>query len=170
VLLVAGGSRVTGDPVRPDRFKSNGLEGGAASAVQAGFAALQVLVVALVVARVARSRGDPRDLVLGAFAALLAFVALGKVFSPQYVVWLVPFVALAWVWGRRAAAVLCAAAVALTLVEFPGRYWELVGGEDWIVGVVAVRNALLVAALVTLLAPEPAAARLPRPAAAPTPG
>jgi uncharacterized membrane protein len=170
VLLVAGGSRVTGDPIRPDRFKSNGLDGGAAATVQALFLVLQAAALLLVLARVARGRGDPRDLVLGTFAALLAFVALGKVLSPQYVVWLVPFGALAWAWGRHAAAVLCAAAVALTLVEFPGRYWELVAGEDWVVAVVAVRNGLLLAALVTLLAPAPAAARWRRPAAAPTPG
>jgi len=170
VLLVAGGSRVTGDPIRPDRFKSNGLDGGGAGAVQVLFAVLQVLAIAVVVAGVARGRGDPRGLVLATFAALLAFVALGKVLSPQYVAWLVPFAALAWVWRRRAAAVLCALAIALTLVEFPGRYWDLVGGEDWVVALVAARNGLLLAALVTLLAPAPAAARWRRPAAAPSPG
>jgi uncharacterized membrane protein len=170
VLLIAGGSYVTGDPIRPDRFKSNGLEGGAAGLVQPIFVALQVLAFALIVLRTARSRGDPSDLVLATFAALLAFVALGKVFSPQYVIWLAPFAALAWTLRRHATAVVTAAAIALTLVEFPGRYWDLVGGTDWVVAVVAARNALLLAALVTLLAPRPVAARLRRPAATPSPG
>jgi Glycosyltransferase family 87 len=170
VLQVTGGSYVTGDPIRPDRFKSNGLDGGSATIVQALFAALQVLALALIVTRTARSRGDPKDLVLATFAALLAFVALGKVFSPQYVVWLAPFAALAWTWRRHAAATLTATACALTLVEFPVRYWDLVAGVDWVVAVVAARNALLLAALVTLLVPEAATARWRRRGVAASPG
>ena len=53
-----------------------------------------------------RAGPSARHMVLCGFAALLAFVTLGKVFSPQYVIWLAPFAALAWVWGQRAVALL----------------------------------------------------------------
>ena len=77
------------------------------------------------------------------FAALLAFVTLGKVFSPQYVIWLAPFAALAWVWGQRAVALLVAAAIVLTHVEFPSRYFDLINVRTDVVLIVAARNVLL---------------------------
>ncbi|HWC25707.1 MAG TPA: glycosyltransferase family 87 protein, partial [Solirubrobacteraceae bacterium] len=100
VLFALGGSDVTGTNLRPDRFKSNGLDGGHAETVEALFAFLLVAALAAIVALAAR-RPDARHMVLCGFAALLAFVTLGKVFSPQYVIWLAPFAALSWVWGRR---------------------------------------------------------------------
>ena len=81
------------------------------------------------------------------FAALLAFVSLGKVFSPQYVIWLAPFAALAWAWRLRVVALLTAAAIGLTQVEFPSRYFDLINVERDVVLVVAARNVLLLAAL-----------------------
>jgi hypothetical protein len=119
----------------------------------------------------AARRPDPRDLVSCGFAALLAFVALGKVFSPQYVIWLAPFAALAWVWGRRAVALLTGAAIVLTHVEFPSRYFDLINERTDVIVIVAARNAVLLAALGVLLAglrrPAAAAARSrPRAAAA----
>jgi hypothetical protein len=93
VLFALGGSDVTGTNVRPDRFKSNGLDGGHATDVAALFAAALVLALFGVVALAGR-RPDAHHLVLCGFAALLAFVTLGKVFSPQYVIWLAPFAAL----------------------------------------------------------------------------
>jgi len=168
VLFALGGSRVTGTTARPDRFRSQGLDGGAAVAVQAAFAALLVALLAGV-SLLAATRGDERGLVLCAFAALLGFVALGKVLSPQFVIWLVPFAALAWTRGERAVAALCAAAILLTQVEFPSRYWDLVARDGGVVGLVAARNALLVVALTTLLARLAGPARWRRPAAASMP-
>ena len=51
-----------------------------------------------------------------------AFVALGKVLSPQFLIWLVPLVPL--VRGRRglAAAAMLGAAMLLTQAWFPDRY------------------------------------------------
>ena len=100
----------------------------------------------------AARRPDPRHMVLCGFAALLAFVTLGKVFSPQYVIWLAPFAALAWVWGRRAVALLTAAAIVLTHVEFPSRYFDLINVEPDVVCDRGVRNALLLVALGVLIA------------------
>jgi hypothetical protein len=151
VLFALGGSQVTGTNLRPDRFKSNGLDGGHARAVAALFAAALVMTLIVIVALAAR-RPDVRHLVLTGFAALLAFVALGKVFSPQYVIWLAPFAALAWVWGRRAVALLCAAAIVLTHVEFPSRYFDLINEKTGVILVVAARNALLLVALGLLVA------------------
>ncbi|HTN23680.1 MAG TPA: glycosyltransferase 87 family protein [Solirubrobacteraceae bacterium] len=151
VLFALGGSQVTGTNLRPDRFKSNGLDGGHAQAVAALFAAALVMTLIVIVTLAAR-RPDVRHLVLTGFAALLAFVALGKVFSPQYVIWLAPFAALAWVWGRRAVALLCAAAIVLTHVEFPSRYFDLINEKTGVILVVAARNALLLVALGLLVA------------------
>jgi hypothetical protein len=150
VLFALGGSDVTGTNLRPDRFKSNGLDGGHADPVEALFGVLVVLVLVAVVLLAARRPG-PRHVVLCGFAALLAFVTLGKVFSPQYVIWLAPFAALAWVWGQRAAALLVAAAIALTHVEFPSRYFDLINVRTDVVVIVAARNALLLVALGVLV-------------------
>lgn len=151
VLFALGGSDVTGTNLRPDRFKSNGLDGGHAEIVEALFAFLLVAALAAIVALAAR-RPDARHMVLCGFAALLAFVTLGKVFSPQYVIWLAPFAALSWVWGRRAVALLTAAAIALTHVEFPSRYFDLINQQTDVIVIVAARNALLLVALGLLAA------------------
>ena len=149
VLFALGGSDVTGTNLRPDRFKSNGLDGGYADGVERLFFLLLVGALAAIVALAAR-RPDARHLVLCGFAALLAFVTLGKVFSPQYVIWLAPFAALAWVWRARAVALLVGAAIVLTHVEFPSRYFDLINQQHDVIWVVAARNALLLAALVVL--------------------
>jgi hypothetical protein len=145
VLWALGDSYVTGTNLTPDRFKSNGLAGGAAGAVSALFTLLMIggLLAAIPLAR--------RDLVLSATASVLAFVALGKVLSPQYVIWLAPFAALCWARGQRLAGVLIALAVALTQVEFPRHYLDIVQSEAWVVVVIGLRNAALVAALVVIL-------------------
>ena len=96
-------------------------------------------------------RAASRDLlVLGAAAAVCATVALGKVLSPQLLVWLVPLVPL--VAGRRGlvASGLLAAALVLTQSWFPSRYGDVVAleAETWLV---LARNVVLVALLATLL-------------------
>ncbi len=149
VLFALGGSEVTGTNLRPDRFKSNGLDGGHAEAIALVFALLLAAALAAIIALGARG-GDARRLVLCGFAALLAFVSLGKVFSPQYVIWLAPFAALAWVWGERAVALLVATAIVLTHVEFPSRYFDLINEQPGVIWIVATRNVLLLAALVAL--------------------
>ncbi len=150
VLFALGGSDVTGTNLRPDRFKSNGLDGGHAGAVEGIFSLLLALALAGVIALAARGR-DARHLVLCAFAALLAFVTLGKVFSPQYVIWLAPFAALAWVWQQRAVALLVGAAIVLTHVEFPSRYFDLINEDPTVIWIVAARNVALLAALLVLV-------------------
>ena len=162
VLFALGGSDVTGTNLRPDRFKSNGLDGGHAEQVEAVFAFLLVIALWAIVWLAARRDGS-RHMVLCGFACLLAFVTLGKVFSPQYVIWLAPFAAIAWVWRQRASALLVAAAIVLTHVEFPSRYFDLINEQTDVILVVAARNALLLVALALLVA---RLARRPSPAGA----
>ena len=61
---------------------------------------------------------------------------------------------------ERAVAVLVAAAIVLTHVEFPSRYFDLINVRTEVVVIVAARNALLLVALAVLvvsLARSPAA-------------
>jgi uncharacterized membrane protein len=102
--------------------------------------------------RFARGPADAERLVLHAAAAVVAFVALGKVLSPQFLLWLVPLVPL--VLGRRGlvASGLLALALLLTHAWFPGRYWDYVWTFDqttsWLV---LSRDLVLVGLLVVLL-------------------
>lgn len=160
VLFALGDSVVTGTPERPDRFKSNGLDGGPADAVALAFTALLALTLAGIVALAARG-GDMRRLVLLSLAAVTAFIALGKVLSPQFMVWLLPFAAVLWAWRERAVALLCAAAAVLTQLEFPVRYFDLVGEDTAVIVLVAARNVVLLALLGLTLARAGAPARWP---------
>lgn len=163
VLEVAGGSAVTGDPIRHDQFKSNGLDGGAADAVQA-LSTLALVAAALAVLWLAYRRPSTDALVLAALAITLAFVAFSKVLSPQYVTWLLPLAAVAYGRGARLGPALVALASLVTQLWFPGRYFDVVYQHAWAVTAVGVRNALLLAALA---ATARALARSSRRAAAP---
>jgi hypothetical protein len=146
VLEVVGGSHVTGDPVVHDRFKSNGLDGGAADVV-AALSTLARLVCAALILRLAARRPTRDGLVLSALAITLAFVVFSKVLSPQYVVWLLPLAAVAAGHGRVLAPALVAAASLTTQLWFPAHYFDVVFQHGWAVVAVGVRNALLLAAL-----------------------
>jgi uncharacterized membrane protein len=110
--------------------------------------------VVLVALWVAFARGPATDerLIRYTAACLCAFVAFGKVLSPQFLIWLVPVVAL--VRGLRgiAACALLAGAMIATQVYFPGRYWEYIF-QLHLAWVVLLRNVLLVALLATLSLP-----------------
>ncbi len=54
--------------------------------------------------------------------------------------------------GRRAVALLTAAAIVLTHVEFPSRYFDLISECHDVIWIVGVRNVLLLAALTLLVA------------------
>ncbi|HEY4095725.1 MAG TPA: glycosyltransferase family 87 protein [Baekduia sp.] len=167
VLEIVGGSAVTGAPVRPDAFKSNGLDGGAAKAVQT-LTTLASLVAVLGLAALASRRPRTDALLLATFGVTLALVALSKVLSPQYVCWLLPPAAVLWARGHPAPALLTAAAALTTQLWFPSHYFDVVYQHGWAVTAVAVRNLLL---LLALAATARALARSPRrAAAAPRPG
>ncbi|HWN20594.1 MAG TPA: glycosyltransferase 87 family protein, partial [Gaiellaceae bacterium] len=99
-----------------------------------------------------RRPATAEELVRWSAAALVAFVALGKVLSPQFLIWLIPLVPL--VAGRRGliASALLAVALALTQLWFPYRYWDLALEFDGPAsGLVLARDLVLVAVLVVLV-------------------
>lgn len=162
ILWLVGGSEVTGTTTTPDEYGSNGMVGGVADAVRAASAVLGLLALALC-GWLASRRPDEGQLLLCAAAAVLAFVALGKVLSPQYVAWLAPFAALLLAAGERAVAALLGLAIVLTTVEFPRLYLSLVEGDRGVALLVGARNGLLLAALGVLIVRASGAARSPRP-------
>jgi uncharacterized membrane protein len=71
--------------------------GGTADAIAVVSSILVLAAIAAATATFARSRRDPSAVVLAAAAAVAGFVAFDKVFSAQYVDWLVPLAPLAGV-------------------------------------------------------------------------
>jgi uncharacterized membrane protein len=92
-----------------------------------------------------RRRPDARTLLYAAAAAVAGFVAFGKVFSPQYLIWLLPLVVLA---GGLAANLMLAASLVLTQLWFLGAVTPFdLDREVWLV----VLRDLLVAGVFVLL-------------------
>jgi Glycosyltransferase family 87 len=144
-----------GDADSVKSHRSDGLEHPAAEALSAVGLATMIGVLAVLVAlagrrsgsREAAAAGDSRRLVLASLTAVAAFAALGKVLSPQYMLWLVPLGALAFAWRLHALAAATAAAAVLTQIEFPARYFDLVDRDPFPVAVIALRNLVLLAVL-----------------------
>jgi hypothetical protein len=92
-----------------------------------------------------------RFLTAGA-ACVCAFVAFGKVLSPQFLIWLIPLVPL--IGGRRglAACGLLGAALVLTQLWFPFRYWELALELDAAASWLVLARDLVLVGLTLLLA------------------
>jgi 4-amino-4-deoxy-L-arabinose transferase-like glycosyltransferase len=158
-LLIAahhvGGLALTLDTSRG----SQNLRGALPDAFGTASSALLVAVLLAIWVAAARGPATPERLVRYAAASLVAFVALGKVLSPQFLIWLIPLVPL--VRGRRglAASALLATALVLTQVWFPIRYFDLVALEPLPSWVLLGRDVVLVALLVVLTAPARAPAR-----------
>ncbi|HEX2232648.1 MAG TPA: glycosyltransferase 87 family protein [Thermoleophilaceae bacterium] len=156
-VLLALDALGAGEAQGVSSHRSDGLTHPAGGFVSGVFIA--VLLVALV-AFAAYARRGTREMVLAGLAAVAAYVALGRVLSPQYVIWLAPLGALAFAWRMHAAAAAIAAATVLTQIEFPAHYFDVVEREPAATALVALRNSALLLA-VSLLAAE--AARYPSP-------
>lgn len=147
--------------------RSEGVDHPAAAAL-IGLFTLALLASVVLMAALAAQRpysgadgaAANRTLVLASLGAVCAFAAFGKVLSPQFLVWVVPLAVLAFAWGRLAPAVTAAGAIALTLVEFPAHYADVVAREPAALMLVAARDALL-ATVVVLVARELALTRAP---------
>jgi uncharacterized membrane protein len=109
---------------------------------------LGVGAVAVVAALKVRRGAAVRDLLpVAALAIVAVFIVLNKVGSPQYLCWLVPPVVLGLVVARRdwaRPAVLVLVLCALTQLVYPVFYGEVLTAHPLGVGILTVRNALLV--------------------------
>lgn len=132
---------------RLSSHRSDGIAHPAAEPLAAATLAGLLLILAAVCAMAARRGADERALVLGSLTAIAAFATLGKVLSPQFLIWVAPLGALALAWRMHALAAAVAAATVLTLAEFPSRYFDVVAGEPAALALVGARNAALLAAL-----------------------
>jgi hypothetical protein len=108
---------------------------------------VSVALVLLVVWAYRTRPDDDRRLVTAFAAALAAFTIFGKILSPQYLTWILPFVPLAA--GRRGVYAAVTVTVALALTQ-PYSYGGTLRYFDWTVWALVVRNALLVATFVLL--------------------
>ena len=93
---------------------------------------------------------------MAAAATVAALVAFDKVLSPQYLIWLVPFVALASGRAGLAAGALLLLALGLTQTWFPSSYWNLATGHEspWTWYLLA-RDLVLVALAAALAGLQP---------------
>jgi hypothetical protein len=131
---------------------SQNLAGHAADSLAVMSTVLQASVLIWIWAACARGRGDAEALVRSTAAALCAFIAFGKVLSPQFMIWLIPVVPL--VRGRRGvgASVLLGVALVLTQIWFPFRYFRLaLDFEAGLSGVLLARDLTLVALVAVLV-------------------
>ena len=136
-------------PEPVDSHRSDGLDHPAADAITAGFIGV-LAVVLLALTLCAWRLDDVRGLGLAALAAAAAVATLGKVLSPQFMLWLVPLAAVAWAWRMYLLATVTTAAIAMTLAWFPDRYFDLVDRDELPLALVAGRNAVLLLMLLVV--------------------
>jgi hypothetical protein len=135
--------------VRTTGVAGRNLGGGAADVAAAVSLALEALAVAAVWVLYARVRDARARLPLAFAAAVAGFIAFTKVFSPQYLVWLVPLVVL--VDGAAGVAAVALAAVALVLAQVWFFHYGALFRFEWPVWLLVARDVVLVA-LYALLA------------------
>jgi glycosyl transferase family 87 len=215
-LLLGGHQLELYEPTVVSTFGSQNLAGPLPDALATMQTGLMAFAVAAVWVLFAVGTATRARLFVGSAAAVVAFVAFGKVLSPQFLIWLIPLVPLALGVGERAetdtsqgqppgrgpngpvpgpglarvhgqraeldpsrglplgqvsngrvrllSMAAFAAALVLTQLWFPSRYWDFVGlgPEAWLV----LARDLVLAGLVLLLAreltrPPPVAPRTP---------
>jgi uncharacterized membrane protein len=135
---------------------SQNLSGTGAYAAEVLSTAAQLTALAAVWILFLRGPATRERLVAYSVAAVTAFLAFSKVFSPQFVIWLVPLVPLV---RQRVAVASFVAAIGLTGLYFPRHYWSLAAlapTQSW---ELLVRD-LLVVAVFALLVLEPGRERL----------
>lgn len=149
-------------------YGSRNLAGEAAHLLALASSVVFVLVALAIWAWAWRRPPTTERLVRTIAGVTLAYVAFGKVLSPQYLIWLLPLVPL--IPGRRgvAATLTLLAALALTQVLFPAtQFAALVRIDPVLVAVLVARNGLLLVLLAVILLPGLGRRAAPEPDAAP---
>ncbi|HEY5661023.1 MAG TPA: glycosyltransferase 87 family protein [Gaiellaceae bacterium] len=133
---------------------SQNVAGGAAHTLAVVSGIVQTAVLLWIWWAFARGPATSAALVRASAAAVCAFVAFGKVLSPQFLIWLIPVVPL--VRGRRGlwASLLLLAALVLTQIWFPFRYFRLALDFETGLSWVLLARDLVLVALVLLLVPH----------------
>ena len=110
-------------------------------------ATLLVLIVVLF----AKGAASTQRLVIGVSAAVVTFIAFGKVFSPQYMIWPIPLVAL--IGGRRGlwAGLLLGGSLVLTQTWFPQGFGAYAFRLDPLVSIAVLARDITMVALAVLL-------------------
>jgi uncharacterized membrane protein len=135
-------------------FGSQNVSGPGAHTMAIATTVAELLALALLYVAFARGPSEVDDLLCFAAAAVAITLAFGKVFSPQFLIWLFPLVPL--VRGRRGiwTATLFFTALVLTQLWFPERYWPLANSfavtQSWEL----LARDLAVVALVVVLVRE----------------
>jgi hypothetical protein len=151
--LLLGAHQAWGLPlVQVVSHGSDNLGGSAAHALATAQAVLAPLALVALWIAFARGPATRERLFRYAAACVCAFVVLGKVLSPQYLIWLIPLVPLV---RSTRAWILFVAALVLTQLWFPRRYLDLAYGFDarasWLV---LARDLVLLALLLVLVVPR----------------
>lgn len=99
--------------------------------------------------RCRRSLASDAVFVTGVAAAGVAFLALAKVISPQFLIWLLPLVPL--LAGRVGVVATSLVAVSMGLTQLELRGWEGLHVDAWAVWALLARNVLLLLLLVVVV-------------------
>jgi hypothetical protein len=151
--LLLAGHRLFGVDVSVETSSGSvNLVGGVPDLFATASSVVQVALVLFVYLLVARKAVPTQShLVLASAAVVTALVATGKVFSPQFLLWLIVLVPLVpGLLGRRAA-VACLLAMLVTTSWFPFRYFALTQAAALQTTLLFVRNAVLLALLALLV-------------------
>jgi Glycosyltransferase family 87 len=141
---------------------SQNIAGHAAGVLGWAQTGLQFAVLLALWITFASRRRTREELIEFSAAAVVAFVALGKVLSPQFMIWLIALIPLLRRWS---AAGLFAVALVLTQAWFPQHYWDYaLQFDSTVTWLVLARDLVLLALLAVLVVPmfrraRPATAR-----------
>jgi uncharacterized membrane protein len=140
---------------------SQNLAGSLPNALATASTVLQLAALAILYVLFARAPQDRDRLLAASAGAVVAFIAFGKVLSPQFLIWLLPLVPLVASGAGITACWVLAAALVTTQLWFPSRYWDVVAFEPvgWLV---LVRDLVLVALLGVLVSATARARAGPR--------
>lgn len=149
-LLLAAHRTQIYDATVVSSFGSQNLAGPLPDTLATVQTLLQALAIAAVWIVFARSDRGKEPLLIASAAAVCAFIAFGKVLSPQFLIWLLPLAPFLVLRRAYLQLGLFAATLVVTQLWFPYRYWEVANLQrtTWLV---FLRDLLLVALFLTIL-------------------